>query len=101
MKKITAILSLVLITQFCVSCEKTLSDEQIKQYMWKCGQPCGLGDLIVFNQNVILKNDTIFLNQQPYAKIVDKTNGFDEDTKIAVINLQNPVIKDTCIFHAK
>ena len=101
MKKIAAILSLVLVSQLSISCKETLSDEQIKQYLWKCGEPCGLGDIIIFNENAILKNDTIFLNQKPYAKIVDKTNDFDEDTKIAVINLQNPAIKDTCIFHAK
>ncbi|WP_193844646.1 hypothetical protein [Flavobacterium hungaricum] len=101
MKKIIVFLSLVVMAQFCVSCKKTLSDEQITQHFWKCGQPCGLRDVIVFDQNTILKSDTIFWNQKPYAKIVKRTYNFDEDTKIAVINLENPAIRDTCIFHSK
>ncbi|MDA6069620.1 hypothetical protein NJT12_08310 [Flavobacterium sp. AC] len=97
MKIITAIASLFLI----LSCQKTLSDNEIKEYVWKCGIPCGLGDIIVFNQNTVLRNDTIFLKNIPYGKIVKRTCDFDEGTKISVINLENSVIKDTCIFHAK
>jgi len=83
------------------SCQKTLSDEEIKGYTWKCGTFCGLKDVIIFNENTILRNDTIFFKNEPYGKIVKRTNNFDEDTKISVINLQNSVIKDTCVFHAK
>lgn len=101
MKKIVVFVSFFLLSQLCLSCKKTLTDEQIKGYFWKCGEPCGLGDVIVFNENTLLRNDTIFLKEIPYAKIVKRTNKFDEDTKISVINLENPVIKDTCIFHAK
>lgn len=97
MKKGVYFLGLILI----ISCTKTLSDEEIKSYVWKCGQPCGLGDAIVFNENVKLIHDTLFLNEKPYAKIVKRSFDWDEDTKIQVINLQNSSVKDTCIFHAK
>jgi len=69
--------------------------------VWKCGQPCGLGDVMVFDLRNAIKNDTIFYNNLPYAKIVQRTYNWDEDVKIAVMNLINTNIKDTCIFHAK
>ncbi|KFF06219.1 hypothetical protein [Flavobacterium reichenbachii] len=97
MKKTIVFAGLLLI----LGCQKTLSDSEIKGYAWKCGFSCGLGDVIIFNENTDLRNDTIFVANKPYAKIVKRTNNFDEDTKISVINLRNPVIKDTCVFHAK
>jgi hypothetical protein len=97
MKKIVVFGSLLLI----LGCQRTLSDKEIKKHAWKCGVPCGLGDIIVFNKNTVLRNDTLFFKNKPYGKIVKRTNNFDEDTKISVINLENPVIKDTCVFHAK
>jgi hypothetical protein len=97
LKKIVFISILVL----AVSCQKTLSDAQIKSYVWKCGTFCGLKDAIIFDENTILRNDTIFFKNKPYGKIVKRTNNFEEDTKISVINLENSVIKDTCVFHAK
>ena len=97
MKKGTCLLLLITI----ISCTKTLSDEEIKSQVWKCGKPCGLGDVIVFHENVKLIQDTIFLNEKPYAKIVKRSFDLDEDTKIQMINLQGNSVKDTCIFHAK
>lgn len=97
MKKLLA-LSMIL---FAVSCQKTLSDKEIISHVWKCGTPCGLSDVIIFNENTILVADTIFYKNKPYGKIVKRTNNFDEDTKISIINLENPVITDTCVFHAK
>ena len=101
MKKVIALLSLFALFQLIVSCTKELSDEQIKERFWKCGVSCGLADILKFDHNTVLKNDTIFFKGLPYGKIIKRTNSFDEDIKIAVINLKNPAIKDTCIFHAK
>jgi hypothetical protein len=101
MKKTIVFVSFLLLSQLSISCKKTLSDQEIKEYVWKCGEPCGLGDVLLFDGRTILRNDTIFLEKIPYGKIVKRTNDFDEDTKISIINLENPVIKDTCVFHAK
>jgi glyceraldehyde-3-phosphate dehydrogenase/erythrose-4-phosphate dehydrogenase len=101
MKKIFLLFSWFCLLQLVVSCKKTLSDEEIKEHFWKCGETCGLADVLQFDQNTILKNDTIFFKGVPYGKIVKRTNSLTEDTKIAIINLKNPAIKDTCIFHAK
>lgn len=101
MKKIMILISFLLLSQLSISCKKAITDEEIKESFWKCGTPCGLGDIIIFNENTLLRNDTIFLKEIPYAKIVKRTNNFDESTKISVINLENPAVKDTCVFHAK
>ncbi|RZL34212.1 MAG: hypothetical protein EOO96_10570 [Pedobacter sp.] len=82
----------------------SLSDEEIMQKVWKCGKPCGLGDVLVFKKTnyTTIRNDTILRQDIPIAKIVKRNfNRFTEDTKIQVINIQNKANKDTCVYHAK
>lgn len=83
------------------SCRQTLSDREIKEYAWKCGQNCGLGDVILFSENVTLRNDTILIKGSPYGKIVSRTSSIGRGAKISVINLVNPAVKDTCVFYGK
>ncbi len=83
------------------SCQTNLSNEDIKSHVWKCGVPCGLSDVLIFDENTIIRNDTIFHRNEPYGKIVKRTSNFDEDTKISVVNFRNLITKDTCIYHAK
>jgi hypothetical protein len=83
------------------SCTQTLSDKEVKEYAWKCGQNCGLGDVILFSENVTLRNDTILIKGSPYGKIVSRTSSIGHGAKISVINLVNPAVKDTCVFYGK
>lgn len=83
------------------SCQTNLSNEDITASVWKCGVPCGLSDILIFDKNTTIRNDTIFYHTAPYGKIVKRISDFDEDTKISVINLRDLYAKDTCIYHAK
>ncbi|MGV8993685.1 MAG: hypothetical protein ACOH1O_06235 [Flavobacterium sp.] len=83
------------------SCQTNLSNEDITASVWKCGVPCGLSDILIFDKNTTIRNDTIFHHTAPYGKIVRRISDFDEDAKISVINLRDSNTKDTCIYHAK
>lgn len=87
------------------SCTQTsISDKEIMQKVWKCGKPCGLGDLLIFEKTnyMIIRNDTILRLGNPLAKIVKRNfNRWTEDTKIHLINIQDKAYKDTCVYHAK
>lgn len=77
------------------SCQRNISDEDITANVWKCGVPRGLNDVIIFDGNTIIRNDTIFHNKTPYGKIVKRISNFDEDIKISVINFGSSNAKDT------
>lgn len=82
-------------------CQRNLSDEDIRVHVWKCGVPCGLNDVIIFDKNTTIRNDTIFRYRAPYGKIVKRISNFAQDTKISVINFESSKAQDTCIYHAK
>ena len=104
MKKINLSILFLYLWLFSSCIKVTLSDQEITAQVWKCGQPCGLSDVLVFDKThqTTIRNDTIVRSGLPIAKIVKRDfNRFTEDTKIHVINLQQTLENDTCVYHTK
>jgi len=62
----------------------TLTNDGIQKHWWKYGNGFHIGDVLRFDNNS-LRNDTIFINNIPTAKIIDKVHGlFGADNEIII-----------------
>lgn len=94
MRLVTIIISFLTIP--CSGC--TLTNDRIQKHWWKYGNGFHLGDVLRFANNS-LRNDTIFINNRPTAKIIDKTYGlFGDDNEIVIKSL---LTAETGTYHEK
>ncbi len=64
-----------LIAYLLISCK--FNNKELKESWWKFGEGYYIGDVLNFNnENLIIKNDTLFLNNKPKAIIITQTESF-------------------------
>jgi len=88
----------LLIVVFFESCN--LAEADIKEQSWKHSEGFSIGDWVSFNNSTfLLSGDTIYLNDQPAAKVISsKISAFGSKRSITIESLQK---KDKGIYIEK
>lgn len=79
--------AILIISLFLVSCNVNESDLQNSTWKIYKKNSYDFGDVISFN-NMVLKNDTIFLKSQPIYEILEYRNRYFMDEFITIKNLK-------------